>query len=204
MSKPWSPYGLSPRVRGNQIEQFSDNPIVRSIPAGAGEPSRCDGRDKQRQVYPRGCGGTLEAGVLPRCVAGLSPRVRGNHAGVSNSVGIERSIPAGAGEPSRTSRSPTPRTVYPRGCGGTAQPIAIIGGVTGLSPRVRGNQLGIPCVCGLYRSIPAGAGEPLNTKTYRQAQRVYPRGCGGTSLLFVYGLLRRGLSPRVRGNPQLA
>ena len=50
--------GLSPRVRGNQIERRNRRSIIRSIPACAGEPQvaprRCDGV----RVYPRVCGGT--------------------------------------------------------------------------------------------------------------------------------------------------
>ena len=70
-------------------------------------------------------------------------------------------------------------------CGGTATvPMA---GMTlipsGLSPRVRGNQLlGIHCHRKDMRSIPACAGEPLGKRaeSVQSMPKVYPRVCGGT------------------------
>ena len=51
-------------------------------------------------------------------------------------------------------------------------------------------------------SIPASAGEPVSALAPSNQSQVYPRECGGTERnRFVVGW-RRGLSPRVRGNPQ--
>ena len=50
--------GLSPRVRGNPNELSEENVNYGSIPACAGEPKTCIGRNRIARVYPRVCGGT--------------------------------------------------------------------------------------------------------------------------------------------------
>ena len=132
--------GLSPRVRGNQLPVRQRFALLRSIPAGAGEPLRCAWPIRLSRVYPRGCGGTLlgdDAGVGGQ---GLSPRVRGNPDRILVGRAGKRSIPAGAGEPDRSRADPRRRRVYPRGCGGTSGRTRGASGTWGLSPRVRGNQ----------------------------------------------------------------
>ena len=112
-----------------------------------------------------------------------------------------RSIPACAGEPASAYGSATHKGVYPRVCGGTGLGVALLAVRAGLSPRVRGNH-------GQFRfgvqppgSIPACAGEPYGDRVGERRRRVYPRVCGGTSLRHSDTGVRRGLSPRVRGNP---
>ena len=100
---PWtrtgSTCGLSPRVRGNPRRGRRRQPVRRSIPASAGEPSPRSGKRMMFPVYPRECGGTcnqaqlrqqmaglspeggggtMTAGAQPTHIQGLSPRVRGN------------------------------------------------------------------------------------------------------------------------------
>ena len=70
--------GLSPRVRGSLDTVAKATPLLRSIPAGAGEPRRWVEREQGDQVYPRGCGGALAFGFEAPTVEGLSPRVRGS------------------------------------------------------------------------------------------------------------------------------
>ena len=91
--------GLSPRVRGNR--RLDPQPVggLRSIPAGAGEPSGSAHRRTGTWVYPRGCGGTSMALMTVRPDSGLSPRVRGNPPEPCVDPEGHRSIPAGAGEP---------------------------------------------------------------------------------------------------------
>ena len=152
--------GLSPRVRGNLHFNAWSKASHRSIPACAGEPStptrtRCTAR-----VYPRVCGGTVHGWREGRRVRGLSPRVRGNHIMEETDERERGSIPACAGEPARRTRVTRASRVYPRVCGGTAEPSPAGPRLAGLSPRVRGNPAetkGTPCD---ERSIPACAGEP--------------------------------------------
>ena len=148
----------------------------------------------RKRVYPRVCGGT--AGRC-RCARpqtrGLSPRVRGNHAG------------GFVGRPQGMTR------VYPRVCGGTTQRHQEARCDIGSIPACAGepaSTTGLPA-----GSIPACAGEPAEASVSHDllSQRVYPRVCGGT----LGRRLRRplipacagepvprisGLSPRVRGN----
>ena len=72
----------------------------------------------------------------------------------------------------------------------------------GLSPRVRGNlRAGVRRNLSL-RSIPARAGEPDLPDPYLDAEKVYPRACGGTFDIRQVIAHHPGLSPRVRGNPR--
>ena len=152
--------GLSPRVRGNRPRGERAKIDAGSIPARAGEPSAGSGRRRAGRVYPRVCGGTCTSLVGLLKGMGLSPRVRGNlhfAGGIAEGHG---SIPACAGEPSRIGSRVSPLRVYPRVCGGT-NPISFETFLdTGLSPRVRGNQLDGFLDVFHHGSIPACAGEP--------------------------------------------
>ena len=192
--------GLSPRVRGN-LSGVSQGMISRrSIPAGAGEPLGSAGSGGPSAVYPRGCGGTTKPMLIFRIQPGLSPRVRGNRCSVVRWGAARWSIPAGAGEPPIVPTSAVQTGVYPRGCGGTAAPVPPVPAVHGLSPRVRGNPTQKPLKLLERRSIPAGAGEPKESHSWKELDRVYPRGCGGTRVTLRMTVIIPGLSPRVRGN----
>ena len=93
--------------------------------------------------------------------------------------------------------------VYPRVCGGTAVQGDYEGANGGLSPRVRGNPRPARCPPTAPRSIPACAGEPSVILIIGFAITVYPRVCGGTLWRTPTRNTRRGLSPRVRGNPTM-
>ena len=132
---------------------------------------------------------------------GLSPRVRGNQRNDRRGSGEERSIPACAGEPYLNSSHCQSFPVYPRVCGGTIDTGQMRQAVTGLSPRVRGNQP-LPARRKCWpRSIPACAGEPFADDVIEWKPEVYPRVCGGTALPMPGTSADAGLSPRVRGNP---
>ena len=132
--------GLSPRVRGNRCKIVRGAPPQRSIPACAGEPSLHPASHRQRQVYPRVCGGTTVLKYKEQFDEGLSPRVRGNPIRLTYGCTITRSIPACAG--------------------GTLRDVAPTRSASGLSPRVRGNRFDISIFSVAERSIPACAGEP--------------------------------------------
>ena len=95
-------------------------------------------------------------------VAGLSPRVRGNHRREPGHRANVGSIPACAGEPLDMASGVIDPRVYPRVCGGTIAAVSEGFSAAGLSPRVRGNlRVRIVDPSG-WRSIPACAGEPLD------------------------------------------
>ena len=132
--------GLSPRGRGNlghcavlQVHQGS-------IPAWAGEPSRCCRSSTPGWVYPRVGGGTGLRPFAKVVHQGLSPRGRGNRL-FPQVAGIDPgSIPAWAGEPWLSPPRLFAKRVYPRVGGGTRCRRRCCRGTTGLSPRGRGNR----------------------------------------------------------------
>ena len=114
-----------------------------------------------------------------------------------------RSIPAPAGEPRANPAVAPPHTVYPRACGGTEYDDLERQLISGLSPRLRGNHAITPSMHHAVRSIPAPAGEPFQHLVVEFVIQVYPRACGGTLPFLSSPGIRYGLSPRLRGNPQL-
>ena len=172
--------GLSPRVRGNLSRLGGPCQYPRSIPACAGEPADGVCLLPRRHVYPRVCGGTRTVARSQSGHCGLSPRVRGNRAGVLLQTGQRGSIPACAGEPRGCPPIRWPIAVYPRVCGGTAIRLPRAPPLAGLSPRVRGNRHLMSRPGAWERSIPACAGEPTTTRRGQNDYQVYPRVCGGT------------------------
>ena len=194
--------GLSPRVRGNRSYATLMATSQRSIPACAGEPRQYLRVGAVGGVYPRVCGGTATSDQGPDPTEGLSPRVRGNHTRRIASITTLRSIPACAGEPVRERAVAIPVEVYPRVCGGTGFDGRLPPRPQGLSPRVRGNPYGYRARRAREGSIPACAGEPDRGASAPGPDWVYPRVCGGTFIASPRLGARRGLSPRVRGNPR--
>ena len=192
--------GLSPRLRGNRRAGRLRREYQGSIPAPAGEPTSTARCTASTTVYPRACGGTLGGRESGQLRMGLSPRLRGNLAGIGIILNIERSIPAPAGEPGTLSAAGARCPVYPRACGGTVVSFLPHVILVGLSPRLRGNPEGGLKTSGLSRSIPAPAGEPGVIHALIISITVYPRACGGTELEPVSPPTVEGLSPRLRGN----
>ena len=193
-------WGLSPRVRGNRLCELRSCICVRSIPACAGEPTTRIVSFRDKQVYPRVCGGTRLGPEYTDSITGLSPRVRGNRPRTNMTRIRPRSIPACAGEPLPEYDHHSNQPVYPRVCGGTETTCRTLPAAVGLSPRVRGNPEADDEYTVWGRSIPACAGEPLGSMPFDILHTVYPRVCGGTSHARYIQPESTGLSPRVRGN----
>ena len=172
--------GLSPRVRGNHERSTSSAGRDGSIPACAGEPHRIERLALGSGVYPRVCGGTSYKFGTAMENNGLSPRVRGNPLVAVQFLRSRRSIPACAGEPTKSVPSCGASGVYPRVCGGTVLVPVPATKVEGLSPRVRGNLVIALDMGGVPGSIPACAGEPSMQFLHLFLSWVYPRVCGGT------------------------
>ena len=149
------------------------------------------------------CGGTHIDRPRRTDRRGLSPRVRGNPATGTNATASDRSIPACAGEPRAVRKRRKVGAVYPRVCGGTSSPTFQYPVQGGLSPRVRGNPLKWILHIQSSGSIPACAGEPCWGQRLLICPEVYPRVCGGTTMMAPMCPPRVGLSPRVRGNPSV-
>ena len=216
--------GLSPRVRGNRVAPVGGVSLSGSIPARTGEPGWRGRALGASTVYPRAYGGTRARNAAPHTTAGLSPRVRGNLHRVEALTHMKRSIPARTGEPrlpvalaTATEGSIPARTGEPL-CGScvsecpaslgrsiparTGEPIYAlpIPGMpmfSGLSPRVRGNQIMTPTsAMGWTGSIPARTGEPA----HNVGNKVYPRAYGEPDALPI-GLMRLGSIPARTGEP---
>ena len=121
-------------------------------------------------------------------------------AGPCSTAAMPRNPPR-SGEPLRMKRRRESNEVYPRVCGGTMMVYTFTGFTQGLSPRVRGNHGGTSRRGRTRGSIPACAGEPPPRKAGGHQLKVYPRVCGGTTRPSGLQNCRKGLSPRVRGNP---
>ena len=172
--------GLSPHVRGNQLQMRLAGITRRSIPACTGKPQRGVSVSVTHGVYPRMYGETVVTGLLSQRLLGLSPHVRGN-LGLPLPVGSGmRSIPACTGKPAparshrrehwvypRMYGEPAPPRgcattpmVYPRMYGETAGNLPVASRVSGLSPHVRGNPVVESTGIAKFRSIPACTGKP--------------------------------------------
>ena len=196
--------GLSPRVRGSLLRGCRRPRRRGSIPAGAGEPAASAPAASWTRVYPRGCGGASTIRTGRDAKSGLSPRVRGSQAAGQRPRPGAGSIPAGAGEPWTASPARRLAWVYPRGCGGATPLRTRVMRREGLSPRVRGSPARNGGRAAGPGSIPAGAGEPLPACRKPLLRGVYPRGCGGATMICWKRYRIKGLSPRVRGSPGLS
>ena len=116
------PGGLSPRGRGNPLQEPRCRDRIGSIPAWAGEPEGLQPSHAQTRVYPRVGGGTAAMETTTEPWSGLSPRGRGNRSRGSPTKDPRRSIPAWAGEPGHWPAGQPMWTVYPRVGGGTLRP----------------------------------------------------------------------------------
>ena len=117
---PTSLHRVYPRVCGGaRGARRTGLPWVRSIPACAGEPPPAARHRRGHGVYPRVCGGAVGRHSPPPKRWGLSPRVRGSLPRRPRVEVGPGSIPACAGEPTRSRPCGGPRRVYPRVCGGS-------------------------------------------------------------------------------------
>ena len=193
-------WGLSPRMRGHPASTRPPGRSPRSIPADAGPPEATRPTGSVHRVYPRGCGATPGASGKSGSTRGLSPRMRGHRFSEVHVDSAERSIPADAGPPPKTSRFKSLSRVYPRGCGATGRADRRREARRGLSPRMRGHQGFSGVGLSDLGSIPADAGPPFSRASSSEAALVYPRGCGATVPSRFNAYNRNGLSPRMRGH----
>ncbi len=131
--------------------------------------------------------------------AGSSPRLRGTCPGKRGDRGGGRFIPAPAGNmPSFLTPLPA-YSVHPRACG-EHNPVAPLNlPHAGSSPRLRGTWLYRAGRGGLYRFIPAPAGNIPHPYRRLWLSSVHPRACGEHPRMFTWTLVPAGSSPRLRG-----
>ncbi len=111
------PDGSSPRVRGTPQANHSESQKNRFIPARAGNAASTIRCDQCLPVHPRACGERRSAQPdFPR-VVGSSPRVRGTLVRRTGTAGVQRFIPARAGNARTRGFVGTGGAVHPRACG---------------------------------------------------------------------------------------
>ena len=174
--------GLSPRGRGNRLRDGRRVAQLGSIPAWAGQPSSTWTPRVRISVYPRVGGATLNVDSLKLFNLGLDPAWAGQPSVDWAHHGPGRVYPRVGGATRRRNCFGYPRVggayplwVYPRVGGATGAACSLswaghhtrpvgLGRWAGqpLSPRGRGNPLGLLRVPYNLRSIPAWAGQPAS------------------------------------------
>ena len=134
---------------------------------------------------------------------GLSPLVRGKHEAAQLCRRPIGPIPAGAGETARRRIPCSAIWAYPRWCGGNVRTQGARRERSGLSPLVRGKLTTRRIYSPFFGPIPAGAGETGLSLDGYQRRGAYPRWCGGNEKSDCLNLFRLGLSPLVRGKPDI-
>ena len=93
--------GSSPRMRGKRHPPSPCNPVMRIIPAHAGQTVSNSSRTSARSDHPRACGANLGLDSILSDNDGSSPRMRGKRAGHRLRPRPYRIIPAHAGQTRR-------------------------------------------------------------------------------------------------------
>jgi len=150
--------GSSPRVRGTVSMGRGGPAPFRFIPARAGNSFRALARTCRLAVHPRACGEQMRTSNATPSMCGSSPRVRGTVLLSCKTFGVQRFIPARAGNRLTPLQPGQLWAVHPRACGEQGATGLHIGYNGGSSPRVRGTgrQCGPPSKT--QRFIPARAG----------------------------------------------
>ena len=176
-------------------------PVLRFIPAGAGNTCRVVSGSRSKSVHPRGRGEHEARQGGGEETGGSSPRARGTRTAGYESIRGTRFIPAGAGNTSRRRSTPQGRTVHPRGRGEHSRSRANSGEPNGSSPRARGTLTASPSSQVRDRFIPAGAGNTLRHVRRYVGVAVHPRGRGEHNSHLIVRSIADGSSPRARGTP---
>jgi len=114
---PYRPRGSSPRLRGTQPAPRSAQMEPRFIPAPAGNTRSPSGTSSIGPVHPRACGEHDLHACMHRRMDGSSPRLRGTLAALLPGGGMNRFIPAPAGNTRYRQLPAGSRAVHPRACG---------------------------------------------------------------------------------------
>ena len=193
------PAGSSPRLRGTAAPSAPIEGPARFIPAPAGNGSDRNRFCNQVTVHPRACG---ERGAIvdqPDNLFGSSPRLRGTAPRMTDTLTIERFIPAPAGNGTMVSMWCIGRTVHPRACGERPGRSAIGHAGDGSSPRLRGTAAVHQPGQHERRFIPAPAGNGARMVSFIGSAPVHPRACGERDDARTATAGSSGSSPRLRG-----
>ena len=142
VNRDFADEGLSPLTRGNPHLVLARVHRPGPIPAHAGQPTAPARQPRRLRAYPRSRGATQARRGLITGSRGLSPLTRGNQP-IPGAMRLPRGpIPAHAGQPTPSARTPLTSRAYPRSRGATENRIACLICGRGLSPLTRGNRNG--------------------------------------------------------------
>ena len=172
-------FGSSPRVRGTLLDAADEREAERFIPACAGNTAIASGLVLAHTVHPRVCG---------------------EHPCRSDAKNFSlRFIPACAGNTQHGLSVMFRGAVHPRVCGEHCIVKQHIAHHFGSSPRVRGTHYNTVTYKGIWRFIPACAGNTLPNNMLYHFYPVHPRVCGEHMARLQDNAAAFGSSPRVRG-----
>ncbi len=152
-----------------------------------------------RTVHPRACGERSQAMQLESRRAGASPRMRGTGPLHRLAPGLDRCIPAHAGNGMCTTLTPNANSVHARACGERQLGSVAEPSRDGASPRMRGTVPASAARHSRARCIPAHAGNGWSASRTLFPTSVHPRACGERVVGEVQARARHGASPRMRG-----
>ena len=149
--------------------------------------------------HPRACGEKIGSSIVPACVSGSPPRMRGKEfysRCLWKWVGI---TPAHAGKrvPTRSGASGT--RDHPRACGEKEHGNWLPGYVWGSPPRMRGKAFLMPSNVSRTGITPAHAGKRSSSSGWQGPARDHPRACGEKIVTRTSFTATTGSPPRMRG-----
>ena len=165
-------------MRGTQHDAPADRLHPRFIPAYAGNAKPRKNQATPSPVHPRVCGERLQSRTDIRWGAGSSPRMRGTLVQLQRIDGVNRFIPAYAGNARHDPARSRSAAVHPRVCGERCGGFIAETSDFGSSPRMRGTRGAGPTARRGRRFIPAYAGNAMNGKGTPGRVSVHPRVCG--------------------------
>ena len=192
-------FGSSPRMRGKRAGQVPACRCGRIIPAHAGQTSVRTGPAASRPDHPRACGANSHAAPGAYGHLGSSPRMRGKQRIQIGGRGVNRIIPAHAGQTAEYGSSLCFRSDHPRACGANDKFKSTMNFAGGSSPRMRGKPRQAQRHPRPPRIIPAHAGQTKANGIRRGVYQDHPRACGANSSDSSPIAYIVGSSPRMRG-----
>ena len=174
-----------------------------SSPRARGTPCCTAPRPRRAAVHPRVRGEHAGAACPLSRSAGSSPRARGTRFSNVRQDGLNRFIPACAGNTPRRTATHTAQSVHPRVRGEHVLEPTSLAGAAGSSPRARGTPA--PCLLAQERRwfIPACAGNTVDEALPRLRDKVHPRVRGEHASSRMAYPSSIGSCPRARGTPRV-
>ena len=191
--------GSSPLARGTLRGRPGTARRPGFIPARAGNTGDTRGDTDVKPVHPRSRGEHYTAESARKDKPGSSPLARGTRGARGGHDGLDRFIPARAGNTTTSATRPRPPPVHPRSRGEHATTGELSVDRLGSSPLARGTRCGRRCGRRRGRFIPARAGNTCEGFLRQWNPMVHPRSRGEHGASDVTSPAGFGSSPLARG-----